>query len=98
MNSSKNHPLHEVGQPWSVWYMPDMYNRQYFNGPTPTARNARKQEFNGVVVDSQWIDNSKHGEPYGWLVTIQLADGSYRSLYECKCCLISRNPVPLVKV
>lgn len=95
MNSSKEYPLHEVGEPWSVWYMPDMYNRKYFDGPNPTAKNARLEEWNGTVVSSKWIDNNKVGEPYGWLVVLQLADGTYRSIYECKCMMISKKPCPL---
>lgn len=93
MHSSKNHPLHTIGQHWSVWYMPDWYNRAYYNGNTPTIQNARIEKFEGTVVSSKWIENNKAGYPYGWLVVIQLPDGSYRSLYECKCQMISGLPL-----
>lgn len=89
MHSSKKYPLHRVGENWLVWYMPDYYNRAYYNGNTPTAKNARIETFEGTVVSSKWMDNKKAGHPYGWLVVIKLADGSYRSLYECKCQMIS---------
>lgn len=89
MHSSKQYPLHNVGEIWLVWYMPDWYNRAYYNGNTPTIQNSRIEIFQGTVVSSKWMDNKKAGYPYGWLVVIQLEDGSYRSLYECKCQMIS---------
>ena len=89
MHSSKDYPLHNVGEIWLVWYMPDWYNRAYYNGNTPTVQNARIEIFQGTVVSSKWMDNKKAGYPYGWLVVIQIEDGSYRSLYECKCQMIS---------
>ena len=93
MHSSKNHPLHEVGKSWSVWYMPDWYNRSYYNGNTPTARNCRIEKRSGIVESSKWIENTEHGKPYGWLVLLKLEDGSYRSIYECKCQMISGIPL-----
>lgn len=94
MNSSKNSPLHKIGDKMSVWYAPDMYNRNlYLTTHTPSQDNFKIEAFTGEVVDSKWIDNNKSNSPYGWLFTIKLDNGSYRSLYECKCTMMQKVSV-----
>lgn len=91
MNSSKDYPVHSKGWKMNVWYARDMYNRKlYLTAHTPSQDNFKTEAFTGEVVDSKWIDNNKPNSPYGWLFTMKLEDGSYRSLYECKCTMIQR--------
>ena len=91
MTSSKNYPLHSNGWKMSVWYARDMYNRKLYLTPyTPSQDNFKTETFTGEVVDSKWIDNNKPNHPYGWLFTMKLEDGSYRSLYECKCTMMQK--------
>lgn len=91
MNSSREFPLAEVGHRMSVWYAEHMYDRSLFaTEHTPSAANFSQESFEGDVVSTKWIDNNEYGKPYGWLFTIRLDDGSYRSLYECKCMMIRR--------
>jgi len=91
MNSSHDYPLAKIDDTLSVWYAPDMYNKSlYATRHTPSAANFRKESFVGKVVNTRWIDNNKPSSPYGWLFTVQLEDGSYRSLYECKCTMMQK--------
>ena len=91
MNSSKNHPLAKVGEKLSVWYAPEMYNRKLYLKPSlPSQENFKTEAFTGEVVDSKWIENNKPSTEYGWLFTVKLEDGGYRSLYECKCTMMQR--------
>lgn len=91
MHSSQNHPLAKIDDTLSVWYAPDMYDRKlYATQHTPSAANFRTESFTGKVVNTKWINHSKHNSPSGWLFTVQLEDGSYRSLYECKCTMMQK--------
>jgi hypothetical protein len=83
MNSWQHAPLHEVGQPLYVWYVPGIYDGHH-----------SIEELGGMVVGSKWVDSQGRNGPYGWLVLLKLDDGSYRSIYECKCITISRKPTP----
>ena len=75
----------------SVWYAPEMYNEKLYLKPhLPSQDNFKTEAFIGEVVDSRWIENNKPNSPYGWLFTIKLEDGSYRSLYECKCTMMQK--------
>lgn len=89
MDSSKEYPLAEIDDVLSVWYAPDRYNKSlYATEHTPSDANFRKESFVGKVVNTKWMHTDKPDTPYGWLFTIQLSDGTYRSLYECKCTMI----------
>lgn len=91
MHSSKEYPLAKIDDTLRVCYTPDRYNKSLYVAPfTPSNANLRKESFVGKVVNAKWIDASKSGMPYGWLFTIQLENGSYRSLYECKCTTLGK--------
>jgi hypothetical protein len=94
MHSSKEYPLAKIDDTLSVWYAENMYNRHlYATQHTPSAANFRTESFTGKVVNTKWIENNKPSTPYGWLFTVQLEDGSYRSLYECKCTMMQKVKV-----
>lgn len=91
MNSSQKYPLHTIGEKLSVWYATDMYDKNLYVGANlPSAQNFKTESFTGEVVNSQWIGTNKPNTPYGWLFTVRLEDGSYRSLYECKCTMMQK--------